>query len=311
MIGEVTFNKKLGFLEQGEDVNGTLRALDLLVAYGSRCGQIPILHKFLLGNPLLHWLFPGIESFDSILNFTLRVIESRGSLKHDRQTLDLDEDGVGKDQLSRWSAISAKDPTKLSTRDIVVHTAANVMGGSDTTSVCFRAIMYNLLRNPQSLAKLIREIDQADEARQLSPLITYKEATTHLPYLQAVVKEAMRIHPSIAMIFERYVPAGGVDICGQHIPAGTNIGVNPWVVQHDPNVFEDPESFIPERWIENSPERLREMDASMFLFGGGNRICIGKNIAYLEVYKLMPEILRRFSVTLAHPEKKWEIQNRW
>lgn len=310
-MGEVTFNKKLGFLEKGGDVDEILSTLDMLAGYGSRCGQIPIIHKFLFGNPLLPRLFPSLETYNSVLNFTLKALESRGNLKPGDKTLDLDEEGIGKDQLSRWCAINTKDPSKLSTEDIVVHTAANVMGGSDTTSVSFRAIIYNLLRNPQTLAKVVYEIDQANEAGQLSNPITYKEATIHFPYVQAVVKEAMRIHPSIGMIFERYVPAGGVEICGQHIAAGTIVGVNPWVVQHDPSVFPDPEAFIPERWIGNSPDRLKQMEASMFLFGSGSRMCLGKNIAFLELYKLVPEILRRYTVTLAHPEKEWTVENRW
>ena len=310
-MGEFTFNKKLGFLEKGGDVDGILSTLDFLLKYGIRCGQIPILHKFLLGNPLVPRLFPFLETYNSVLNFTLKALKSRGSFKSDNKTLALDEESMGKDQLSRWCAINAKDPDKLSTEDIVVHTAANVMGGSDTVSVAFRAIIYHLLRNPRILAKVVDDIDQANEAGQLSTPITYKEATIHFSYFQAVVKEAMRIHPSIGMIFERYVPAGGVEICGQHIAGGTIVGVNPWVVQHDPSVFPDPETFIPERWIDNSPDQLKQMEASIFLFGGGSRMCVGKSIAFLEIYKLVPEILRRYTVTLANPEKEWTVENRW
>lgn len=283
----------------------------MLAAYGGRCGQIPILHKFLLGNPLLIKVLPVLEMYNSVLNFTLKVIESRGDFTHDGKVLELDDDCAGRDQLSRWSAISAKDPSKISTEDLVVHTTANVMGGTDTTAATFRSVIYNLLRHPDLLAKLVREIDQAAASGQLSNLVTYKEVTAHLPYLQAIVKEAFRIHPSVPMIFERYVPAGGVEICGQYMPAGTNVGINPWVVQHDPNVFPDPEAFIPERWIENSPDRLREMEASMLLFGAGSRSCPGKSLAQVQLYKLITEIFRRFTVVLVHPEKEWTVENRW
>jgi cytochrome P450 len=76
------------------------------------------------------------------------------------------------------------------------------------------------------------------------------------------------------------------------------VGCNAWVLHRRPEVFGgDVDVFRPERWIEASPEKLKEMKATMFQFGAGARTCIGKNVSLLEVYKLVPSFLRRFEVS--------------
>ena len=79
------------------------------------------------------------------------------------------------------------------------------------------------------MAKAVEEIDNADRQGALSQPISYKEATSSLPYLGAVVKEAMRLHPSVGFLMERHTPPQGATICGQYVPGGTIVGINPWV----------------------------------------------------------------------------------
>ena len=287
---------------------GTLEAI---LGYASQCGQVPYTHKFLLGNPLIPYLLPSIESWDQVLNFTLKALNSRGTLNQKGETNTAEQGEKGKDQLSKWIAMKNLNPARLSTRDVIIFTASNVFAGSDTTAIALRAIFYNLMRNPSKMDKLVAEIDRAQAQGKLGNPISYKESTTHLPYTQAVIKEALRIHPSIGLLLERYVPPGGVDICKQHIPSGTIVGVNPWVVHHDPVVFPGPEKFLPERWIENGADKLKEMEASFFAFGAGSRTCIGKNISLMEMTKIVPLLLRHYRFLLADPEKEWVVHNKW
>ena len=75
------------------------------------------------------------------------------------------------------------------------------------------------------------------------------------------MKEAMRLHPSVAFQLERVVPVGGADLCGKHVPAGTYVGINAFVVHRDRGVYgEDALAFRPERWLEANPDQLRLMD---------------------------------------------------
>ena len=243
-----------------------------------------------------------MEKKNKILTFTLKAIDSRRTLDRNGELMVLEKGKVGKDQLSKWIAAKESDPTRFSTRDIIVHSTANVIAGSDTTAIALRSILYNLMRNPSTMDKLLDEIDQAQADGKLSNPISYKESITHLPYLHAVIKEAMRIHPSLGLLLERHVPQGGVHICNHHIPAGTIVGINPWVVHHDPVVF-------PERWIESGGEKLKEMEAAFFNFGAGSRTCIGRNFSLIEMGKIVLLLLRDYRVSLVDEGREWVVRN--
>lgn len=97
-------------------------------------------------------------------------------------------------------------------------------------------------------------------------------------------------------MYERIVPPAGAIICGHFVPGGTVVGCNPWVVQRNKTIFgEDVDTYRPERWLEDS-ERVKEMHRSMFQFGGGKHVCLGKNISILEISKLVPSLIRHFEV---------------
>ncbi|KAB8230873.1 cytochrome P450 [Aspergillus alliaceus] len=312
VVGEITFAQKLGFLEQGQDVDNMIEAIRGMLTYASICGQIPEAHKFLLGNPLFPILLPQMESWNQVVVFTLKAINNRMALQRDAEVekSDLNQESGGKDMMSRWMAIHTADPERLSTRDMIVHLSTNVFAGSDTTAIALRSIFYNLIHHPTAMSKVQAEIDTADREGKLSNPISYRESITHLPYFAAVMKEAMRLHPSVGQIMEREVPPQGMSICDQHIPAGTIVGINPWVVHRDPATFPQPDSFIPERWLESSPERLKKMEKAFFNFGAGARSCIGKSISLVEMHKIVPQLLREFEIHL-HDGKPWKTRNAW
>ncbi|CAG8941411.1 unnamed protein product [Penicillium salamii] len=308
VIGEVTFSKKLGFLEEGRDVDSIMEAIHGNLVYASLCGQIPELHHLLVGNPLIPFLLPSLESWNQVLQFTLKAINPQTPLKENGE---IQEDKMtGKDMMSRWMAAHQADPERFSTRDAIVHLSANVFAGSDTTAIALRAIVYLLMRNPATMAKVVAELDNAISEKKVGNPVSYRESTTHLPYLGAVIKEALRIHPSVGLILEREVPEGGAVICGKQIPAGTTIGINAWVVNRSEEIFPEPDEFLPERWLDSSPEKLKVMEQSILTFGAGSRSCIGKHISFMEMYKVIPQLLREFEIEL-HDSKEWKTQNIW
>ncbi|KAJ6004050.1 hypothetical protein N7522_005695 [Penicillium canescens] len=309
VVGEMTFAKKLGFLQEGRDIDGMIGAIQGMLVYASLCGQIPEMHNVLLGNPLFPIFVPSMESWNQVVQFTLKAMNSRVSLQRDGE---IDQDGKdgGKDMLSRWMAMHRADPEKFSTRDAIVHLSANVFAGSDTTAIALRAILYFLMRNPDIMAKVQAEIDTAVLEGKAGNPISYRESLAHLPYMSAVIKETLRLHPSVGLILEREVPKPGVTISGKYIPAGTTVGINAWVVNRNSQVFYDADSFIPERWINSSPENLKEMDHSIFTFGAGSRTCLGKNISFIEMHKIVPQLLREFDIRL-HRSGGWKTRNIW
>ena len=125
VVGEMTFETKFGFLDKGGDVDGMMQAIEGMLIYASHIGQVPEMHWWLLGNPLLTMLMPAMETWNETLMFTLKAINSRTKISRDGE-LELEEGRVGNDMLSKWAAVKAFDPLKMSTRDIVVHLSTNV-----------------------------------------------------------------------------------------------------------------------------------------------------------------------------------------
>ena len=159
--------------------------------------------------------------------------------------------------------------------------ATNIGAASDTTAIILRAVFYYLIKHPQTLSKLRSELDTAAGAGKLSPTNTWKECQ-ELPYLDACVKEAERMHPAVGLPLERVVPEQGATICGRYFPGGTIVGMNAFVVHQDKEVFgEDANSWRPERWLGSKADRLL-MEASLLtvlslgschMLYGANRNC--------------------------------------
>ncbi|KAH7355128.1 putative cytochrome P450 oxidoreductase [Rhexocercosporidium sp. MPI-PUGE-AT-0058] len=296
-IGEITFGKKLGFLEQGKDVDRTMKAIDITLTYNAIIGQIPLAHKFLLGIPGLAYILPQVETMNTILNFTLKAIKSRISSQAEGGEIQINDNERGEDMLSRWTSVPASDPLKMDKRDLIAHLSSNVFAGSDTTAIALRAALYHLCKNPVLMAKLVSEIDEAQAKGNLSNPPSYKEAS-QLPYLHAVIKESLRIHPSVGLLLERHVPKGGAVISGSFLPGNTIVGINAWALHYDEA---------------SSEERLREMERSFFAFGAGSRTCTGKNVSLMEMVKIIPYLLREFEVGLVEGEGGggWRVRNMW
>ncbi|KAF4539081.1 putative cytochrome P450 oxidoreductase [Lasiodiplodia theobromae] len=303
-LGQINFSEDLGFLRTGTDVGNSIGTIDGLLAYLSIIGQAPWLHKLLLGNPLVHRLLP-LESSNQVQNFAVEMITKRMA------SIENDDKPLQRDMLARLLEVSSQDDAKLSLTEIIGLTTTNLIAGSDSTAIGLRAILYFLCRSPAAYGKLQREIDEAFAAGELeAPTPRYADAAK-LPYLQAVVTEALRAHAATGFVLEREVPAGGAEIAGQAIPGGTIVGINSWVMHANKEVYgEDAEAFRPERWFEDD-QRVREMKRCNMSFGAGPRVCIGRNISMMEIIKFIPALMRRFDFKLANPEQEWEVLGHW
>jgi cytochrome P450 len=204
-----------------------------------------------------------------------------------------------KDFLTRFLEAKEKDPGFVDDQRVLALTVANMFAGSDTTAITLRAIFYFLLNNPAQFQKLLDELDkeQAEGRFHRSDNLVDWEEARDLPYLSACVKESMRLHPAVGLTLERIVPAQGVELCGHFLPSGTIVGCSAWALHAKGSIFgAGTDRFLPERWIDASAEKQMEMNNALFSFGMGSRTCIGKNISLLEMYKLIPAVLRRFEV---------------
>ena len=147
-------------------------------------------------------------------------------------------------------------------RALLVWTSSNITAGSDTTAIVLRTVFYQLLTHPSTLKRLLAELDAVAAANKLDPLASWKQ-TRDLPYLDACVKEAGRLHPPFGLPLERVVPSEGAVVCGQSLKGGTVVGMSAWVVHRNHDVFgEDCDEWNPERWL-CEPEKRRRMENAL------------------------------------------------
>ncbi|KAK1780274.1 putative cytochrome P450 pisatin demethylase-like protein [Copromyces sp. CBS 386.78] len=132
--------------------------------------------------------------------------------------------------------------------------------------------------------------------------------------LNSVIRETIRYHPAISMIMERIVPAGGSGLAlpdGSVVPGGCCVGMNPYIVGRNKGIFgEDADGFNPDRWLQRH-ERMRLFETASIAFGGGSRICLGRNLSQMELYKVVPTLIATFDIELVDQDEKWWTCSRW
>lgn len=151
--------------------------------------------------------------------------------------------------------------------------------------------ILSLIATPPAYAKLLAEIGSARAAAS-SP-ISWSH-TQELPYLQAVVREGLRMWPPAGGLGFKLVPPAGDVVNGFFVPGGTNIGHNFFGVGRSRLVWgDDAAVFRPERWLLAEGDELRSMVAAVDThFGHGKYGCLGKSIALMEIHKTIFEVCR-------------------
>ncbi|KAK0733248.1 cytochrome P450-like protein [Lasiosphaeria miniovina] len=322
VIGEITYSKRHGFIEKNEDIDGIVAYLTKLFLYVAPIGQIPLLDRLLLKNPIYLKLSQWglVDSTMPVARFArARMAERLPELESGKPSLLPTSEKTplvkSPDLLSKFLAAREARPDFMTDNLVQTMAVSMAFAGSETTAISLSAVFYFLLKNPPALASLLAEIDGAARQGRFSDyesgLVTWHESQT-LPYLDACVKEAFRLHPAPGLPMERIVPEGGLEIAGHRVRGGTIVGCSAWVIHRNKDVFgTDVEAFQPERWLVDDEQRVKVMNGTMLQFGMGSRTCIGKNISLLEIYKLVPSMLRRFEIEFDDPSQEWEIVNAW
>ncbi|KAJ5519539.1 hypothetical protein N7453_001961 [Penicillium expansum] len=296
VMGTMTFSKRYGFLEQGKDVGGN--AYCHLSFHDTGCPADTL-------RPT-----PGT----SIMKFVGQTIHERQKLAKQSESISTtsftskaSEKG---DFLDKYIELQQSDPNVplgQSPLFVTAWTISNVLAGSDSVGTVMKTTMYNLLASSRTLENLRGELLAANVSR---PYPRWSEVSG-LPYLDACVQEALRIHPPFAMPFERIVPEGGIFISGQYIPAGTIVGASPYVVnRHVPTYGPDAEIWRPERWLEGPPALRKMREDALLTFGAGRRICLGKHIGIFEIKKLIPFLVLNYDFSMVNPDV-FTVENQW
>ncbi|CAI0431689.1 unnamed protein product [Linum tenue] len=176
--------------------------------------------------------------------------------------------------------------------------------GTDTSSSTVEWAVAELIRHPNILAQLQTELDSVVGPDRL----VSEQDIPNLPYLQAVIKETFRLHPSTPLSLPR-LAAQSCEINGYHIPKGATLLVNVWAIARDPEVWSDPLRFDPGRFLPGGDKPgvdVKGSDFELIPFGAGRRICAGMSLGLRMVQLMTAVLVHAFDWELADgvvPEK--------
>jgi cytochrome P450 len=289
VISKIGFGKAFGDLKADADVDNYIRSgrdglamMTLLAASG--------LTPYFQWPPIARMFGPSEKDksgFGRMMAVARELIDSR----------------LEKPTNSRSDMLASFIRHGLTRDDLVTESMLQILAGSDTTATAIRVTMLYLMTHQRVYRKLQAEIDATVDSNQagITSSIVSDETLKSLPYLQAVVREGLRIHPPITDVVPKKVSIEGdvfiIDGKEHFLPGGTNIGYNVWGLHHDQKIFgEDADYFRPERWLPDrddgtNRERLNAMiRTTEMIFGYGKYQCLGKPIAWLEIRKVIFEV---------------------
>jgi cytochrome P450 family 135 len=249
------------------------------MADGERLRELrPLLKKLVQIGPVifLGWLYPQLMRYGPWRRFD-KVKQAADALIHAeiserRAATDLDE---RTDVLSKL-LVAAPEQSDQELRD---HLITLLLAGHETTASTLAWTLHDLARNPQLLARAQRAADENDD-----------------DYLEAVVKESMRLRPVISVVARRL--AKPVRVAGYDLPAGVVVFPSIQRVHRTPAVYPSPDEFRPERFLGSNPP-----PATWIPFGGGIRRCLGAALAMVEAQAVLKVVLRTVDISpVGRPE---------
>ncbi|TLD20323.1 hypothetical protein PspLS_08745 [Pyricularia sp. CBS 133598] len=303
VISALSLGKAFGDLVNDSDMHGYMHATEDAFGYLNALVASPF--GMMMQIPLVHNLVGPHESdptgVGKIVSMARQNLKER--LMHDTK--------------EKSDMVASFVRHGLSFEELVTEGQFQIVAGSDTTAAGLKGVLLFLLSDRRVYNKLQAEVDAAAERLGLGPdqVIVDNDART-LPYLQAVIREGMRCHPPVTLPIPKMVPPEGdtVVVDGKEVflPGGTHISYAAWAVHMRRDVYgEDATCFRPERWLtEQDPDKLSRMQKTNDLnFGYGKYQCLGKQLALMELNKVMFQLLRNFDLALTNPINGWKKVN--
>ncbi|KAG6377465.1 cytochrome P450 [Boletus reticuloceps] len=237
---------------------------------------------------LLPWYRKGSKAVQNLAGLAVAAVAKRLTTPVDRVDL-----------LSKLQHGRDDEGNLMGRAELTAEALTQLIAGSDTTSNSSCAITYYLARYPDVQEKLQKELDEALGASD--DAVTTYEQVKRLPYLDAVINEALRIHSTSAIGLPRVVPEGGLTIDGVHFPQGAVLSVPTYTIHRDKKAWgDDVDVFRPERWFERDHATIQK---AFNPFSFGPRACVGRNLASMELLIIVSSILRRYHFVLAEPNE--------
>ncbi|CAH8252223.1 unnamed protein product [Arabidopsis lyrata] len=180
---------------------------------------------------------------------------------------------------------------KLSDSDMIAVLWEMIFRGTDTVAILVEWVLARMVLHQDIQDKLYKEIASAtsNNTRSLSD-----SDIPELPYLQAIVKETLRLHPPGPLLSWARLAIHDVHVGPNLVPAGTIAMVNMWSITHNAKIWTDPEAFKPERFIGSEDMSIMGSDLRLAPFGSGRRVCPGKAMGLATVHLWIAQLIQNF-----------------
>lgn len=281
----IAFSDSLGLMSKGQD-DGTLAAVMQRFDHWGKWGAMP----------KADYLFNKSPLATSLRRIGDSPLARVGRTQLEARKMD-PESALRHDLCNKFLEGQSKHPDLLSPDEVLGIIMSTIGAGADTTAGTLTYTLFFLSKHPEAMDKLMQEIEEGLRAGTLSDPPKWLEVSK-LPYLEAVLKESMRVLPIASWGLDRIVPPAGATIAGKFLPGGTIVGCHIDSIHRDTAVYgEDAAEFRPERWLEADEDQKRQMNRAFLAFSAGKRICTGIHIAWLEMKKTLPALLMNFKVS--------------
>lgn len=224
-----------------------------------------------------------VQAWDDLYDVARRLIDKKVKEIHDQVERGEEVEGMYLTYLL--------SSNKLSLGEVYISLTELLLGGVDTTSNTLSWTLYHLARDAEAQNRLYNEIASVCPNKELPTA----EHLTRMPYMKAVIKETLRMYP--------VVPGNGrltvdseVIVDNYWFPKKTQFHLCHYAVSHDESNFPEPERFVPDRWLRDSPSRSQHHPYSSVPFGVGVRACVGKRVAELEMYFALSRLMQHYEV---------------
>ncbi|KAH7061556.1 cytochrome P450 [Macrophomina phaseolina] len=290
IMGDLTFGEPLGLLTDGK--------------YSTWVASVFGSIQLVIVSRILRW-YPWLNgTFQALLPRSIKEKRQR-TVSHTVDCLDKRLARGETDRPDIWTCVMKhKEEDRLTYPEMQSSASTFMIAGTETTATLLSGLTFLLLKHPDVLEKLVREVrntfSTADDI-DISSL-------ARLEYLNACIEEALRIYPPAPIGFPRVVPKHGAFVGGQPVPAGISLAVSPFAAFHSEKNFHLADQFIPERWL-GDPRFGSDKRSVLQPFSYGPRNCLGKNLAYHEMRLAMTKVLYNFDlVNLCEESQDWMNQ---
>ncbi|KAH7137049.1 cytochrome P450 [Dactylonectria estremocensis] len=313
VVGKIALGSPIGFVREATDIMNIIQSIHAGFYQMANLGYVPGQMKWInnfITQLILKFMSRGEpNSFGDFQAWNFQQVQNRlNEPEGSDRTPDL---------LDHFIAMREPDGSKATIASVMIETGNIIGAGADTTSVGIRSVLSQLIAHQDDYLRVRDEVDQAYAQGFDSPGgsgIPYLVAEK-LPYLNACVKEGLRLHPSILWQLPREAPKNGVEIAGHYIPSSATISMSPIAQNRDKSVFgPDAGEWKPSRWIiskEVTEVEVREMDKYNVTFGYGSRTCIGRNLALVEIFKFIADFVRRYDAKFTNELNPFNIKSQW